>query len=73
MDKLSAIRAPVVSSSCGGSRLARGHVGFFDGWDVGNRIRLLAGNQGGGVDWDEVCVTSFPQERVLGYRWPLGG
>jgi uncharacterized protein (TIGR02594 family) len=51
----------------------KGHVGFFDGWDVGNRIRLLAGNQGGGVDWDEVCVTSFPQERVLGYRWPLGG
>jgi uncharacterized protein (TIGR02594 family) len=51
----------------------KGHVGFFDGWDIGNRIRLLAGNQGGGVDWDEVCVTSFPQERVLGYRWPLGG
>ncbi len=51
----------------------KGHVGFFDGWDVGNRVRLLAGNQGGGVDWDEVCVTAFPQERVLGYRWPLGG
>ena len=50
----------------------KGHVGFFDGFDVGNRVRLLAGNQGGGVDWDEVCVTTFPQERVLGYRWPLG-
>jgi uncharacterized protein (TIGR02594 family) len=23
----------------------KGHVGFFDGWDVGNRVRLLAGNQ----------------------------
>lgn len=50
----------------------KGHVGFFDGWDVGNRVRLLGGNQGGGVDWDEVCVATFPQERVLGYRWPLG-
>ena len=50
----------------------KGHVGFFDGWDVGNRVRLLGGNQGGGVSWDEVCVANFPQERVLGYRWPLG-
>ena len=50
----------------------KGHVGFFEGFDVGNRVRLLAGNQGGGVSWDEVCVTTFPQERVLGYRWPLG-
>jgi uncharacterized protein (TIGR02594 family) len=49
----------------------KGHVGFFDGFDVGNRVRLLAGNQGGGVSWDEVCVANFPQERVLGYRWPL--
>jgi uncharacterized protein (TIGR02594 family) len=49
----------------------KGHVGFFDGFDAGNRIRLLAGNQAGGVDWDEVCVALFPQERVLGYRWPL--
>ncbi len=49
----------------------KGHVGFFDGFDVGNRVRLLGGNQGGGVDWDEVCVALFPQERVLGYRWPL--
>src|SRR3990170_1305898 len=49
----------------------KGHVGFFDGWDVGNRVRLLGGNQGGGVSWDEVCVANFPQERVLGYRWPL--
>ena len=49
----------------------KGHVGFFDGWDAGNRVRLLAGNQGGGVDWDEVCVTSFPKERILGFRWPM--
>jgi uncharacterized protein (TIGR02594 family) len=48
----------------------KGHVGFFEGFDVGNRVRLLGGNQGGGVGWDEVCVTTFPQERVLGYRWP---
>jgi len=50
----------------------KGHVGFFEGFDVGNRVRLLGGNQGGGVDWDEVCVTTFPVERVLGYRWPAG-
>lgn len=50
----------------------KGHIGFFDGFDVGNRIRLLGGNQGGGVSWDEVCVANFPQERVLGYRWPRG-
>lgn len=50
----------------------KGHVGFFDGWDVGNRIRLLAGNQGGGVDWDEVCVATFPKDRILGFRWPAG-
>jgi uncharacterized protein (TIGR02594 family) len=43
----------------------KGHVGFFDGFDVGNRIRLLGGNQGGGVEWDEVCLALFPQERVL--------
>jgi uncharacterized protein (TIGR02594 family) len=49
----------------------KGHVGFFDGFDIGNRVRLLGGNQGGGVSWDEVCVANFPQERVLGYRWPL--
>jgi uncharacterized protein (TIGR02594 family) len=48
----------------------KGHVGFFEGFDVGNRVRLLGGNQGGGVDWDEVCVANFPQERILGYRWP---
>jgi hypothetical protein len=51
--------------------LGKGHVGFFDGFDIGNRVRLLGGNQGGGVTWDEVCVANFPQERVLGYRWPL--
>jgi len=49
----------------------KGHVGFFDGFDIGNRVRLLGGNQSGGVSWDEVCVANFPQERVLGYRWPL--
>lgn len=48
----------------------KGHVGFFDGWDTGGRVRLLAGNQGGGTDWDEVCVTTFPKERILAFRWP---
>lgn len=50
----------------------KGHVGFFDGWDVGDRVRILGGNQGGGVDWDEVCVTTFPKERILRFRWPDG-
>ena len=48
----------------------KGHVGFFDGWDVGQRVRLLGGNQGGGVDYDEVCVATYPHERILGFRWP---
>jgi uncharacterized protein (TIGR02594 family) len=48
----------------------KGHVGFFMGWEIGGRVKLLAGNQAGGVDWDEVCVSNFPKERILGYRWP---
>jgi len=48
----------------------KGHVGFFQGWNESGRVRLLGGNQGGGVDWDEVCVTSFPRDRILSYRWP---
>jgi len=48
----------------------KGHVGFFDGMDHG-RIRLLGGNQGGGVDWDEVCFALFPADRLLAYRAPL--
>jgi uncharacterized protein (TIGR02594 family) len=47
----------------------KGHVGFFSGFD-GGRIRLLGGNQGGGVDWDEVCYDLFPQERLLAFRLP---
>ncbi|MDB5651379.1 MAG: hypothetical protein JWL62_2899 [Hyphomicrobiales bacterium] len=47
----------------------KGHVGFFAGWEDGGRVRLLAANQGGGVDWDEVCYASFPKERILGFRW----
>jgi uncharacterized protein (TIGR02594 family) len=47
----------------------KGHVGFFAGLDHG-RLRLLGGNQGGGVDWDEVCYSLFPRERLLGYRLP---
>jgi uncharacterized protein (TIGR02594 family) len=48
----------------------KGHVGFFAGWEDGGRLRLFAGNQGGGVDWDEVCYATFPKERILGFRWP---
>jgi uncharacterized protein (TIGR02594 family) len=47
----------------------KGHVGFFAGFD-GGYIRLLGGNQGGGVDWDEVCYQLFPPERLLGFRAP---
>jgi uncharacterized protein (TIGR02594 family) len=49
----------------------KGHVGFFEDFDVGNRVRLLGGNQGGGVGWDEICAANFLQERVLGHRWPI--
>lgn len=47
----------------------KGHVGFFDSIQDG-RIKLLGGNQGGGVDWDEVCFAMFPKERLLSYRMP---
>ena len=46
-----------------------GQVGFFDGFE-GNRVRVLGAHAGGGVDWEEVFVASYPTERVLGYRWP---
>jgi uncharacterized protein (TIGR02594 family) len=40
----------------------KGHVGFFAGMD-GDRVKILAGNQG-----DAVTIRSFPAKSVLGYR-----
>jgi len=43
-----------------------GHVGFLEDWDSdGQRVKLLAGNQG-----DAVSEAWFPMSRVLGYRVP---
>lgn len=44
----------------------KGHVGFFVGRRAG-KVLLLGGNQG-----DRVSIAEFPEERVLGYRWPKG-
>lgn len=44
-----------------------GHVGFVVGKDEVGRLLVLGGNQS-----DSVCVKSFPQSRVSGYRWPIG-
>lgn len=41
---------------------AQGHVGFFAGIEDG-RVLVLGGNQG-----DEVNISGFPIERVLGVR-----
>ena len=42
----------------------QGHVGLLIARREG-RVWLLGGNQG-----DAVCITSFPESQVLGYRWP---
>lgn len=44
----------------------QGHVGLFSGTRDG-KVILLGGNQG-----DEVGYSAFPNDRVLGYRWPPG-
>lgn len=43
-----------------------GHVGFFLREHDG-RIAVLGGNQS-----DQVKVSTFPADMVLGYRWPNG-
>ena len=43
---------------------ASGHVALFEE-KQGSRIRVLGGNQS-----NQVNVTSYPEERLLGYRWP---
>lgn len=46
---------------------AQGHVALYLGDDGPDRIRVIGGNQG-----DAVSVASYPRERVLAYRWPVG-
>ena len=50
-----------------GDNPTQGHVGFVAGWDAGGRLLLLGGNQG-----NEVNISAFGPDRLLGYRWPLG-
>lgn len=45
---------------------AEGHVGFVVAWSA-TIVTLLGGNQSDGVN-----ETSFPRDRVLGWRWPVG-
>jgi uncharacterized protein (TIGR02594 family) len=40
-----------------------GHVGYFQGYDEKGNIKVLGGNQGGGVN-----VSSYPKDRLLGFR-----
>ena len=40
-----------------------GHVGYFQGYDDKGNIKVLGGNQGNGVN-----VSSFPKDRLLGFR-----
>lgn len=45
---------------------APGHVGYFAGWEdngAATKVRILGGNQS-----NEVNVTAFPMEQVLGVR-----
>lgn len=48
-----------------GSRIGvQGHVGFLHSF-TDDTVTLLAGNQG-----DAVSLATFPNTRVLGFRWP---
>lgn len=42
----------------------KGHVGFYVGGDPIN-IAILGGNQS-----NEVRITFYPRNRIMGYRWP---
>jgi len=42
----------------------QGHVGFWIG-TKGKNMVVLGGNQG-----NKVCIASFPESSLLGYRWP---
>lgn len=50
-----------------GSNPAQGHVAFFVKRQPGadHVLLLLGGNQG-----DKVCISHYPEDYVLGYRWP---
>lgn len=51
-----------------------GHVGFFAGFAPDGSIQILGGNQGGAAQGGGgVTVSTFPPERVLGYRRASGG
>ncbi len=50
-----------------GSDPSAGHVAFWLG-DVGDRIRVLGGNQG-----DAVSITTMAKADLLGLRWPGDG
>lgn len=49
-----------------GSDPNSGHVGFYLGHNAG-LVKVLGGNQS-----DSVKISHYPQEDVLGYRWPEG-
>lgn len=50
----------------GSPSASSGHVGFIVGKDRFNNLVVLGGNQG-----NKVCLLSFSEARVLGYRWPI--
>lgn len=50
-----------------GADPAKGHVGFFKGFDANGDILILGGNQS-----DVVSVSSYSKDRLLGYRRPAG-
>jgi len=45
---------------------ASGHVGFLEAVSPG-KVHLLGGNQG-----NQVCIASFPADRVVSVLWPAG-
>jgi uncharacterized protein (TIGR02594 family) len=48
---------------------AAGHVSFFVSRVAQRKtLRVLGGNQG-----NRVCVAEYPEDRVVGYRWPKVG
>jgi len=52
----------VVFSRAGGGP-GSGHVGFFDHWTEDGRLAILGGNQS-----DQVKISFFTTDNVLGYR-----
>jgi uncharacterized protein (TIGR02594 family) len=47
-----------------GNNPASGHAGLFVS-EENDRLLILGGDQG-----NQVCISSYPKSRVLGYRWP---